>query len=474
MRVGLYVPYISDENTTPPLGPLYLTAVMEQNGLEGRVFDARIDTRALQKLLAFRPDIVGVSAVTPGYLGGLRASERIKEVLTGVPIVFGGPHPSSLPEEVVAEPAVDYVLVGESEKTFLDLCKRLGDGAISPASLREVKNLAFMTDDEVVLTERAPFLSSDDLDELPWPAFHRMDLESYFSGSQTHGIFKRGKRILPIMSARGCPHKCTFCCRVMGKKIRSRSVESVMTEIRFLVDTYGIDELFFEDDNFTVQRDRALEVLHQLAAFRPPIYLKFANGIRADMVDKEILAAMKKARAYSLSFGIESGSTATLSRMKKNLDLGKARENILIAKSMGFLVGANCIIGYPGDTVQDAEESLDFFFSLPLDSMAIVNLVPFPGTEVRELCERNGYLTKEAGDWDKYFFSLNNPYPLVETPQLSKQELVRLIHKAYRRMYLRPRWLWHSLKHMSLRQVALGAAIMFGQHRRDRGHEIFK
>ncbi len=474
MRVGLYVPYISDENTTPPLGPLYLMAVMEQNGLEGRVFDARIDTHALQKLLAFKPDIVGVSAVTPGYLGGLRASARIKEILTGVPVVFGGPHPSSLPEEVVTEPSVDYVLVGESEKAFPDLCTRLRDGAISPASLREVNNLTFETDDEIILTESAPFLSSEDLDELPWPAFHRMDLETYFSGTQTHGIFKRGKRILPIMSARGCPHRCTFCCRVMGKKIRSRSVESVMTEIRFLVDTYGIDELFFEDDNFTIQRDRALEILHQLAAFRPPIYIKFANGIRADMVDKEILAAMKKARVYSLSFGIESGSTATLTRMKKNLDLGKARENILLAKSMGFLVGANCIIGYPGETVQDAEESLDFFFSLPLDSMAIVNLVPFPGTEVREMCERQGYLTEEAGDWDKYFFSLNNPYVLIETPQLSKEELVRLIHKAYRRMYLRPRWLWHSLKHISLRQVALGAAIMFGQRRRDKRREIFE
>jgi radical SAM superfamily enzyme YgiQ (UPF0313 family) len=236
----------------------------------------------------------------------------------------------------------------------------------------------------------------------------------------------------------------------MGKKIRSRSIESVMTEVRFLVDTYGIDELYFEDDNFTIQRDRALEILERIAAFKPAIYLKFANGIRADMVDREILGAMKRAHVYSLSFGIESGCTATLTRMKKSLDLDKARQNILLAKSMGFLVGANCIIGYPGETVQDVEKSLDFFFSLPLDSMAIVNLVPFPGTEVREHCEGKGYLTKEARNWDK------------------------LIHKAYRRMYLRPRWLWHSLKRISLRQVVLGAAIMLGKHGRNKRGEMLR
>jgi radical SAM superfamily enzyme YgiQ (UPF0313 family) len=436
---------------------------MEQNGFKARLFDARIDRHAFQKLLVFNPEVVGVSAVTPGYLGGLRASARIKEILPGVPIIFGGPHPSSLPGEVAAEPSVDYVLVGESEKTFLDLCKRLKERAVSPASLREVRNLAFETDHEIVLTERAPFLSAEELDALPWPAFHRMDLVTYFSGTQAHGLFRRGKRILPIMSARGCPHRCTFCCRVMGKKIRSRSIESVMAEVRFLVDTCDIDELYFEDDNFTIQRDRALEILERIAAFRPAIYLKFANGIRADMVDREILGAMKRARVYSLSFGIESGCTATLTKMKKNLDLDKARQNVLLAKSMGFLVGANCIIGYPGETVEDVAESLDFFFSLPLDSMAIVNLVPFPGTEVREHCEEKGYLTKEARNWDNYFFLLNDPHPLVETPQLPKWELVRLVHKAYRRMYLRPRWLWHSLKHISLHQAVLGASIMLGQ-----------
>ena len=119
-----------------------------------------------------------------------------------------------------------------------------------------------------------------------------------------------------------------------------------------------------------------------------------------------------------------------------------------------------------------ARQSLDFFFGLPLDSMAIVNLVPFPGTEVRELCEREGYLTEEARNWDNYFFSLNNPIPLVETPYLSREELVSATRKAYRRMYLQPQWLWRSLRHLSPRQIVLGTSIMLGLRGRKKREDI--
>ena len=466
MKVALYVPPIPDENTTPQLGPLYLLGVLERAGFDGRLFDARIDRRAFLKLLAFEPDLVGVSAVTPGYLGGLRAASRLKQHRPEVPVVFGGPHPSSLPQEVASVPVVDYVLTGESEQTFLDLCLRLRDGDTSPSALREVKNLAFWDGDQVVVTEEAPFLSAQELEELPFPAFHRMDLDTYFAGTQAHGLYRHGKRVLPLMSARGCPHNCTFCCRVMGARVRTRSVESVMAEVRHLVEAFGVDEIYFEDDDFTMRRGRALELLERLAAFEPPIHIKFANGLRADGVDREILAAMKKARVHSLSFGIESGSPATLARMKKHLDLEQARENLLLAKSMGFLVGANCILGYPGDTMDDVRESLGFFEGLALDSMAIVNLVPFPGTEVRALCEREGYLTEEARQWDNYFFCLNNPIPLIETPWLSREALIRAVRRGYRRMYLRPRWLWRSMRHLSPGLLLQGAAILLGLRRR--------
>lgn len=460
MRAAIYVPPIPDRNTTPLLGPLYLLALLEKEGIDGRLFDARIDSLAYHKLLKHSPSLVGVSAVTASYPGGVRAAGCVKRDLPGAMVVFGGPHVSALPESAALEQSIDFVFIGESEISFTQFAAALRGGSPSREDLLKIHNIAFEEEGRAVFSpQTAPFV---DLDALPWPAFHRMDVDAYFKGAQAHGIFSRGKRILTMMSTRGCPSSCAFCCRVMGSKIRSRSVDSVMDEIRFLSDTYKIDELYFEDDNFTVNRKRALEILEKLASFNPPLHLKFANGIRADLVDAELLTAMKNARVYSLSFGIESGSPATIQKMNKKLDLGAAKESVALAKSMGFLVGANCIIGYPGESVSDVKTSLDYFFGLPLDSMAIVNLVPFPGTEARAACEKAGYLTKEAADWENYYFSVANPIILIDTPMLPAAEAAKLIRNAYRRMYLRPKWIFTALKNISFRNLISGFSILFG------------
>lgn len=462
-RIALFVPALPDRNSTPLLGPLYLLAALERKGFDGRLFDERIDPAAFEKLMAFRPDIAGVSTVTPCYPGGVHAASKIKSARPELPVIFGGPHPTALPVEVASERCVDYVVVGEGEIAFPELCERLRDGDTSPDSLRKIKNLAFKNGDSVELTDIAPFI--DNLDALPRPAFHRMDLERYFQSPQAHGLFSRGKRILTLMSTRGCPSTCTFCCRVMGSRIRARSVASVMDEIHFLIDEYNIDELYIEDDNFTVQKPRALEILESIARISPPIHLKFANGLRADRIDRELLEAMKKARVYSLSFGIETGCPATITKMKKRLDLGRAKETVLLARSMGFLVGANCIIGYPGETESDVEESLNYFLRLPLDSMAIVNLVPFPGTEAREICEKNGWLTPAAGDWNNYYFSVGNPIVLIDTPMLPAARVPALIRTAFRRMYLRPRWIWTALRNVTPQRLLMGFLMFLGRNK---------
>lgn len=459
MRVAFFTPALHDGNTTPPLGPLSLLASLRQAGHEGRLFDERLDPHALAGLLAYAPGVVGISAVTPAFPGALRAAAAVRARLPGAKIVVGGPHATALPAEVARETLFDFAMSGECELPFPRLCTLIGQGEFSAEALATVENLQYHTAEGVQATAPTGFLPSADLDRLPWPAFDLMDLPRYFAGSQAHGLFSRGRRILPVMTTRGCPQSCTFCCRVLGQRIRERSVESVLAEARHLVAAYGIDEIYFEDDNFTVKRERALEILDRLAGLDHPPWLKFANGIRADRIDRELLLAMRKARVYTLSFGIESGSPVTLARMRKNLDLEVASESVRLAKSLGFLVGANCIIGYPGDTEEDIRRSLDFFFALDLDSMAIVNLVPYPGTEARALCEERGYLTPAAADWGNYYFSINRPIPLVSTPELPPDRLIALTRQAYRRMYLRPGWLWRSARQLTLRQIVRGARM---------------
>lgn len=449
MRVALIQPYVPDLNTTPALGLLYLASVLERDGFETLVFDERLDSRTLDKILAWKPEIAGISAVTAAFPRGTKIAAELKKVFPGVTIVFGGPHPSAVPKDVAGEKDIDYVIEGEAEISFPRLCGRIRDNNAD----RTIKNIV-----------RSPFMSGEELDDLPFPAFHLMDINTYFRKGQTHGVYKKGRRAVPIMTTRGCPFTCAFCCRAMGNIIRKRSVANVASEIDELVRRYNIDELYVEDDNFTVDRKRAFELLGVIknSGVR---YLKFANGVNINTVDEEMLLRMREANVYSVSFGIESGCPDTLGKMNKHISLRRARKIISFAKSIGLLVGANCIIGYPGETEDDVNKSLEYFFSLRLDSTAIVNLVPFPGTKARKLCEENRWLTKEAADWGNYYFSINNPIPLIETPYLSKTQLAGLIRKAYRKMYLNLSWLIKAAGKISLKNACVGIKLCLGHGR---------
>jgi radical SAM superfamily enzyme YgiQ (UPF0313 family) len=336
-----------------------------------------------------------------------------------------------LGNEVIRNEAVDFCIVREGEVSALALCKAVRDGQDHTI----IRNLICKAGKDVIKTEVAPFLTGSELDSLPYPAYHLLELEKLFS-TVSHGLFTKGARVLPIMTTRGCPNQCTYCCRIMGYRIRTRTVDSVMKEIEYLRTRFNIDELYFEDDNFTQDRERAIHILTSIRDNHPGLFIKFANGLRIDQVDEEILVRIKEAGGYWVGFGIESGSSKTLEKMKKHINLETARRNIGLAIKLGLKVGSNCIIGYPDETIEDIKESLEFFRKLDLDSFAIVNLVPFPGTAVHRTCKEKGYLTKYADNWDNYSFRLFNARPLIETPSLSKRELKRYVRIAYVKLYL--------------------------------------
>lgn len=454
-------PLINDGNLTPPLGILIMGAMLEQKGWDVRFFDERMDADAINRLTDFHPVMVGISAVTATILRASALAIQIKQALPETKIVLGGPHPTAMPQEVADMDSVDFVVAGEGEYTIIDLC----DWFLSDTdhgALQKIDNLCYAVNGKVIQNKSRAFLSADELDRLPKPAYHLLNIEEVFKKT-THGLFQKGRRILPVMFSRGCPSQCTFCCRMMGYKIRYRNTEMIMSEIESLVKDYNLDEVWFEDDNFTANPKRAHEILDSLIERDLGIYIKFANGMRADGVDSKILEKMKKAGCYNLSFALESGSPRVLKMMRKNLSLVKAKENINLAKSMGFLVGSNCIIGYPGETVDDVKESINFFMDLNLDSMALINLIPFPGTELRSICEKKGYLTGDAANWDNYIFDINNPKILIETEFLDSKTIKKLINHAYYRMYLSPGRVYKIIRHMKPATILKGAFIMLSK-----------
>lgn len=460
-KIAFVQPRIDDGNLIPPIGPLIMAAQLERHGWEVAFFEEQTDPDAFANLLAFRPDIAAFSAVTMSVLRAKMLAEKLKAEQPGVVTVFGGPHPTVMADEVLSWGCADFVIVREGEKSLPLLCDWVA-GKGSEAQLDKIPNLCRRRAGKTVRNALAQFLTPQELDALPLPALHLLDINKIF-GRMRHGLYSKGKRILPVMGSRGCPNMCTYCCRVMGYHIRTRSLESVLGEVEHLVKDYAIDELWFEDDNFTADRTRAEQILDALSARYPSLAIKFANGLRADGMDRALLEKLKKAGCYSLSFGIESGNERVLSLMRKNLDLRVAAANVKLAKDMGFLVGSNCIIGYPGETEAEARQSIEFFMSLDLDSMAIVNLIPFPGTAVHALCKQNGYLTPLAEDWNNYTFDISSPRVLVQTPELPAAAVRRLMSQAYRKMYLNPRRMLRIARRLDAARLWAGAKFMLGR-----------
>ncbi|MFH1478215.1 MAG: radical SAM protein [Candidatus Omnitrophota bacterium] len=457
-RLAFIRPKAQDKNFVPPLGVLIMASIMEKEGWTVRFFDEYIEREVFDSLIDFCPSIIGITCVTANVLRGRELAGKIKKELPGIVTVFGGAHPTFMPEEVLGWDEADFVIIGEGEYPLRDLCNYLISGTTS-SQLETISNICYKRDGKIIKNKIRSLLSPEELDGLPNPAFHLLNIEKVFRNIR-HGLFQKGRRILPIMASRGCPNHCMFCFRMMGSEMRYRNYELVLREIEDMISDYGVDEIWFEDDNFTADKNRAHILLDLIIERNYGIYVKFANGIRADSLDKELLEKMKKAGCYSISFGIESGSPKTLKLMRKHLSLDKVRNNVKIAKSMGFLVGLNCIIGYPGETIGDINVSLDYMMELDPDSMAIVNLIPFPGTEVRNICVENGYLTKEASNWNNYIFDINNPKILIETELLNGKAIKGMINHAYRRMYLRPQKIYNIIRHMKPGDIIEAAKVM--------------
>lgn len=437
IKVAFVQPLIPDGNYLPNLGIMYLSSILIKAGYDVRVFDENIEGDVVDKVVEFQPRMIGVTCVTAAVGSACRNMARVKSRLPDAVIVVGGPHMSAVPVETLEKNSViDFGVTGEAEKTIVNFCDQvIRDGLASQDVYSNIPSLVYRdATGKVVNNRAAAFLEGLELDHIPFPAWHLLPMEEIFKKA-THGLFSKGHRIMPVMTTRGCPNYCGFCCRVMGFKFRKQGLSRVVTEIKWLYDNYGIDEIYFEDDTFTQDPERAHDLLDAVISLKLPIYVKFSNGLRADKVDRELLLKMQSAGVYWVGFGIESGSHHTQALMKKKLDLDLAAKNVKLAKDLGFKVGSNCIIGYPGETKESIKESINYFLKLKLDSFAVVTCVPFPGTTAWQVCEKNGWFADQAKDYDNYWFEIFKVTPLINSPLLPSKVLSRAIFWVYIRFY---------------------------------------
>ena len=424
----------------PSLGIGYMAAVLEKNGYDVDVLDASALELTYdeigEEILKRNPDIVSISALTPTIGVALDSADKIKQVKPDTIVVLGGYHPTFEYESVLEEPSVDVVVRGEGEYTFLDLVRTVENGG----DLADVQGLAFHDENNfsLVVTPDRPII--EDLDELPFPAFHLFPMEKY-------RILNITTNVATIITTRGCPMQCSFCssAALHGHHLRRRSPENVCDEIEVRLNEQNIDTIAFMDDTFTLNKKFVRDFCAEIKRRN----LKFWWGCtsRVDTLDEELLQLMKDSGCITIFIGVESADQQMLEKMNKNITVSKTESAFRLARKVGIRTIASCVIGMPEDTKESMKKTIDFVKRLNPNYALYSLATPYPGTRFyNETFKKNLIQIK---DWSKYTLI----DPVLETIDCSSKELRSIQKKAFLKFYLRPGYL--------IRQVSQDGMILF-------------
>ena len=417
-----YPPSVHSHPPFIPLGLAYLGAVAEKAGHEVTVIDCQAEKLTYEtfrsRITKTPSDVIGVTSTTLLYKSAMQLITIVKEIQPQAVTMLGGSHGTFWDENALSEyPSLDVVVRKEGEQTFIELLTKLQ----TKANFSEVLGVTFRKDGKIIRTPDRPFL--EDLDSLPFPAHHLLPLNA---------LKHNGKILFPLFTSRGCVYWCDFCStvRMFGRGYRMRSPKNVVDEMQLVHDKYGVGQVTFYDDAFSVNRERVVKICEELHSRK--LDMTWDCGTRVDMVDRDLLKTMYNAGCIAVWLGVESGSEAMLGAMNKRIKLDQTRTAYKTAHEVGLMTIANTVLGFPGETEQTAWETIRFIKELNPDDVGFYVATPYPGTPMYEQVKANGWL--KVTDFDKY----DTAGPTFETPSMSMAKLAEIRYKAYQQFYLRP------------------------------------
>ncbi len=376
-----------------PIGIAILASVAEKKGHQVRVLDIGLEEDPEGSLKAafakMSYDIAGLSCMSVEFLGGLETAQSIRKISPGTHIIFGGQHPTIMPDQAMRADCIDSISIGEGEDVWSEFLDRMSEGK----DLLGVQGLWFRRDGEVV--RNAPRNSYVDVDAVPMPAYHLLDLERYFDID-----FVRfptvDRRAIQIFTSRGCPYRCIYCHDLFGKKFRGRKPELVWEEIKHLYDTYGIREFMVEDDIFNMDLNRAKRICDLIIASGLKLGFQFGNGVRLERFDEELMLKLARAGTHHMAIAVESANDRIQKLIKKHLKLQRFNEVLGWAhkykiETLGFFM-----LGFPGETVAEINQTIRFASESHFDEALFSIATPYAGTELNDLVRSTG--SYEGGD----------------------------------------------------------------------------
>lgn len=456
-------PYYSQEKSyftffkpTAPLGLMYLAAYLRKFKLESKITELAVfdinqaiktrnrirfgpsDHQILNLLKKEQPKIVGITSMySVFYRDVMNLAKVIKKYNSHCRVVIGGNHASSYSDIILRDRNIDFVVIGEGEKTFLELCLFILQKKGGP--LNRIKGLSYRRLGKAAKNKSQPLITN--LDDIPFPARDLVNIENYFIKKEDNPYLLRYPST-NIVTSRGCPGSCLYCTvrAVWGKTWRARSAKNVVDEIEELVEKYGVRDLAIMDDTATVNRRRWQEICDEIVKRKIDIRWTTPNGVSHWLLDKKTIRKMKKAGCYRITFGIESANMQTRHFLGKPYSLIQAKEMIAYANKIGLWTTATFIVGSPYEDKSSIEDSVRFAKESGMDFASFINMMPMPTSEIYGYFKKEklinfdrflGIKSKINGDeFEKINFILNETG--VGTKYLSREEVREAKRKAWR------------------------------------------
>ncbi len=442
-----------------PMSVAYLAGALEAKGHEAIIVDQvpqRLgNAQLVEALVKAAPGAVGISMLTTTMGNSLALVELLRHALPDVPIVAGNQHASLFADDLLTHHMADYVVRGEGEETIVELAEALSH----KRPLDHIAGLSFRRDGAVIHNPDRPIIT--DLDELPYPAWHLVDL--YNRAYMTLPVIGVYSTPLAIMASRGCPFDCVFCSQdKQYKKVRLRDVVKVVDEIEAHVDRFGVEWLTFNDAYFPWNRQQGVAFAEEMIRRGLHRRVRWTTESRVDRVDEELLKTLKQSGLEVIFFGFESGSQAVLDRAGKRTSLEQALQAARAARNAGVSVMGFFMLGLPGDTVESCWETVNFAMELDCDFAKFAITVPYPGSALYEQL-RDQIDTHEFEKFTSWYNWASGRDELIYAPDgMTVQELLRVQRLGMLRFYARPTQVVRHLRRGTIRprDMALGATVL--------------
>jgi anaerobic magnesium-protoporphyrin IX monomethyl ester cyclase len=421
---------------TPPMGILCLAAYLRSKlDVELLLMDQRVENASaeavVQRAADFGADVVGLSVMTPysSNLGFL--TEGLRTALPEAFIVLGGPHVSAFEAGALAGNVADAAVPFEGECALEQVVRARQEGA----DLTSIPGLLWRNGGDAINRNSGSIPFIEDIDALPFPAYDLLDVRKYWALQPMQALPPH--KYISLFSSRGCPCKCTYCHAVFGKRFRASSPERLVAEVEHFVKMYKITDFEFLDDIFNFDRKRVLEICDLIAKRNLKLRINFPNAVRTDALTEEVMDALVGAGLYHSAFALESGSPRMQQLMRKHMDIDKFLRGVKWATDRGVYAHGFAMLGFPTETEEEMEMTLEVACNSRLHSASFFTVVPFPGTEL--------YATVEKTAPDKlknidYNYNNGGDYAgsRINLSAVPDEVLFAYQREAWRRFYLNP------------------------------------